>query len=568
MLDQPPRSSVTNVTSSFSPRRPAAALAALAVDHPDLAPGRLKERVDELLAVDAPRRRLLWHYYRNALRVRPADAQSPRCRPYRQAQEWGLPGRITGFAARHEPLSDAAPFDEIARKEVVIENDIGWRVDACVDFLFGKPITIRSTAADERKRAAIEAVLRGVFARHGGTQFLQQLATLGAVYGFVDVLVKPCDETAHRSGVVQTQTTLSPPAGDATPAHDAPGAVGPADDASPSTAVPAPATDAGEPSADHAAADASCCPEALACRVRFEIVDPARALPFLHPDDPSRLAAYGLAWAAEATGPTPLSDRAARLGAPSWTQRLLRLLAPRPELEPVRTRHADERTIVELHTAAAWQRYADGRLVAQGRHPLAATGELPIVHVQNIAVHGQYAGASDVEPLIPLQDELNTRLSDRATRVTMQSFKMYLGKGVENFDQMPVAPGRMWATDNEKAQIIEFGGDAQCPSEDAAIADLREAMDKTSGISPVAAGAIRNRIGRLTSAAALRVTLLSLLARTERKRLTYGAAVARLCELALAQLDAAGLFRTRPDERGIAIDWPNALPDIGTSAAD
>ena len=52
-----------------------------------------------------------------------------------------------------------------------------------------------------------------------------------------------------------------------------------------------------------------------------------------------------------------------------------------------------------------------------------------------------YSGLSEVEPLIPLQDELNTRLSDRASRVTLQCFKMYLAKGIDGFDKFPVAHG-------------------------------------------------------------------------------------------------------------------------------
>ena len=43
----------------------------------------------------------------------------------------------------------------------------------------------------------------------------------------------------------------------------------------------------------------------------------------------------------------------------------------------------------------------------------------------------RFEGLSDVEPLISLQDELNTRLCDRANRVTMQSFRMWLGKGID-----------------------------------------------------------------------------------------------------------------------------------------
>ena len=196
--------------------------------------------------------------------------------------------------------------------------------------------------------------------------------------------------------------------------------------------------------------------------------------------------------------------------------------------------------VVELITADRGSATKTERARRRGRNSL---GELPLVHIQNAAVPFEYAGASDVEPLMPLQDELNTRLSDRANRITMQSFKMYLGKGIENFTTLPVAPGRMWMTDNDDAEVIEFGGDAACPSEDAHIAELREAMDKTSGVTPIAAGAIKGRIGRLTSAAALRVTMLALLAKTEKKRTTYGAAIERMCELALAWLDRAGLFR-------------------------
>ena len=142
----------------------------------------------------------------------------------------------------------------------------------------------------------------------------------------------------------------------------------------------------------------------------------------------------------------------------------------------------------------------------------------------------------------------------------MQSFKMYLGKGIDDFTKLPIGPGRMYATDNENAQIVEFGGDSECPNEQAHIDEIREALDKTSGVSPIAAGAIKGRIGRLSSAAAMRVTLLALLGRTERKRTTYAPAIAQLCDLALAWLDRAGLFATTPAERRVEIHWPNPIP--------
>jgi hypothetical protein len=138
---------------------------------------------------------------------------------------------------------------------------------------------------------------------------------------------------------------------------------------------------------------------------------------------------------------------------------------------------------------------------------------------------------------------------------------MYLGKGIENFESMPVAPGRMWTSDNSSADVIEFGGDASCPSEESHISDIREAMDKTSCVTPIAAGAIKGRIGHLTSAAALRITLQALLAKTEKKRTTYSTAIQQICELALAWLDRAGLFATSGDERRVELSWPSPLPE-------
>jgi hypothetical protein len=214
--------------------------------------------------------------------------------------------------------------------------------------------------------------------------------------------------------------------------------------------------------------------------------------------------------------------------------------------------------MVEVISGDRWRRYRDGEVVAEGNNSL---GRVPVVHVQNSALPFEYAGLSEVEPLIPLQDELNIRWSDRASRITLQSFKMYLGKGIEGFTSLPIAPGRMWATENEQADVIAFGGDANCPSEDSHIGDLREALDKSSSVTPIAAGAIKDRIGNLTSAAALRITLQALLSKTEKKRTTYGAGIERICELALAWLDRAGLFATTPDERRIVMSWPSPLPD-------
>jgi hypothetical protein len=490
----------------------------------------LARRIEDLLSTQARRYQRLWMYYRNPMLPRAIERNEQGCdRPYRQAQEWGLPSRVTGFSFGDGILCTRA-VDEVARKEVVIENDIGWRIETMVDFLFGKPITITSGASDPSRRRVIEKLLAQIIENNGGALMLQQLATLGAVYGFVDVLVKldpAACETAHPA---QTSTI--------TPDGDAPS---PGSAASPERRCLPPA-----------GADGDAMLARLAQAIRLEVIEPSRALPLLSESDWRRVNAYVQVYSQASPPPQRPAPPASR----RWLSRILAQLAPAP-----RNDYIEPTVITEVITAARWQRFRGTTLIAEGDNSL---GAIPLVHIQNLPVPFQYAGTSEVEQLAPLQDELNTRLSDRANRITMQSFKMYLGKGIENFTDLPVSPGRMWMTENENADIVEFGGESSSESEDLHITELREAMDKISGVTPIAAGAIRNRVGNLTSAAALRVTLMALLAKTERKRTIYGGAIARICELSLAWLDCAGLFHTTPEERRVEIRWPTLLPDTET----
>jgi hypothetical protein len=172
------------------------------------------------------------------------------------------------------------------------------------------------------------------------------------------------------------------------------------------------------------------------------------------------------------------------------------------------------------------------------------------VHIQNMSEPLRYAGLSEAEPLMALQDELNTRLSDRACRVTMQSFKMYLAKGLDGFERTSVGPGQIWSTDNPAASVEEFGGDAASPSEETHIDEVREAMDKVSGVP------------------ALKITLMGILSKTARKRVAYGRGIAEMSRLILTSLDSAGVLRTDPADRDVRIQWPDPLPHEPREEAD
>src|SRR5205823_2678796 len=111
-------------------------------------------------------------------------------------------------------------------------------------------------------------------------------------------------------------------------------------------------------------------------------------------------------------------ENAARLSSPKSSDRQtfldrLRLLAKAWKPVARFCNNPDIRDVsLELITSSHWTRIDNGLVVAEGANSL---GRIPLVHVQNAAAPFEYSGAGDVEPLIPLQDELNTRLSDRAS---------------------------------------------------------------------------------------------------------------------------------------------------------
>ena len=141
------------------------------------APSLLEMLIQEHRTRDEPRLRRLWAYYRNPAR----SDQSGRAGSLAQAQ--GLPDRLTA-------LDELGRGSEQPGREIVIENDIAWRINTIVSFMFGKPLAIQSTAKHPGRADLIQRFLRRVFKHNGGGRFFQDLGLLGSVYGYVDVMVR------------------------------------------------------------------------------------------------------------------------------------------------------------------------------------------------------------------------------------------------------------------------------------------------------------------------------------------------------------------------------------------
>lgn len=454
----------------------------------------LEMLIAEHEAVTLPRLQRLWRYYRNPL-AEPTESGGSNGPP---AQRAGLPSRLIETISLNR--------DDRFKREIVIENDIAWRIHTLVDFMFPSAPKLISKAADASKRREIESILSAVIEANGGPALWQNAALLGSVYGHIDFMLD-CNFRQRRLNASD-------------PNH---------------ASAPSPGVAPSKPSF----ADLI---ERIGSSLFIETVEAPRAIPLLNRHDYRVLDAYILHFE------QPINE----VEQEGWLSRLTRAVLQRDAFQ----KHRASVMVTEVVSADRCQRYEDGALVHESINRL---GRLPVVHVQNLAQPLLYEGLSDVEPLIPLQDELNTRLSDRANRVTMQSFRMWLGKGIDGFTDRPVGPGQMWVTDNLEASIEGFGGDADSPSERQHIEELREALDKASGVTPAAAGHIKARVGNLTSENALRISLMGTIAKIKRKRVTYGAGIETLCELILHALDVHGLYRTEVRDRRIEVAWTDPL---------
>ena len=441
-----------------------------------------------------------WDYYQNpmysTIGLSAADAKlNESARTYVQAQEMGLPARITGIKrSEASGLLGGRAVAEIERKEVVIENDIGWRINAMVDFLFGKGVDIVCRAEDKSRRAEIDKILKQVFNANGGVRFFQDMAVLGAVYGFVDCIVRPGQKIADFAANLSSSSSFS---------------------------------------LQKALELISDC--------GLELIEAQRALPVLDERDFRKINFYVQHFIEQ-------KNETASEG-----NFLRRLLGGKGSST---ARHSI--AVTEIISPNWWQRYEEKQLAEEGPNVM---GIIPVVHIQNIAQPLYYEGISDVEPLIPLQDELNTRLSDRASRITFQAFKMYLAKGIEGIENRAVSPGRMWCTDNPDASIEQFGGDSTTPSEDAHIGEIREALDKASSVTPVVAGVLKDKVGNLTSAVALKMTLMGMLAKTERKNYAYGQGLKEIAAMVMHLLDVTNIYPNTKDERVFDVIFPSPLPE-------
>jgi len=212
-----------------------------------------------------------------------------------------------------------------------------------------------------------------------------------------------------------------------------------------------------------------------------------------------------------------------------------------------------EVVVEERWTAAEMAISVGGSEVVRTLNPY---GFIPFVHIPNARPANEFWGVSDLKDVIPLNRELNERMSDMADVIRFHSDPPVIFKGVTEHSSLAVGPGTVWdVPEGADVGLLEWRG--QTPAVEQHLERVMRALHDVAETPKTAFG----NAGRLLSGVALETELQPLIQKTLRKRAWWNAGLRQRnrCILRIAELKGMGSFGSYRSR----IIWPPLLPTDG-----
>lgn len=185
-----------------------------------------------------------------------------------------------------------------------------------------------------------------------------------------------------------------------------------------------------------------------------------------------------------------------------------------------------------IETPAMVYEYEDSELISERVNPLQ---EIPVVHIPNYPVTGEYYGISDLVDIVDLNKEFNEKLLDISDIIDYHGSPQTIIKGCR-LNQLERGANRIWAIP-ETAEVanLELKGDLSAASRHVdflrkSIQELSNCPDHFWGTPPP----ISN-----TAAAALQIMFMPVMQKRNMKALVYGAGIQRINRLILRMNELA-----------------------------
>ena len=208
---------------------------------------------------------------------------------------------------------------------------------------------------------------------------------------------------------------------------------------------------------------------------------------------------------------------------------------------------------VEIWSDQRYRLIVGSTTVHDGPNPY---GFIPFVVIPNLQPPNSRWGQSDLVDLIPLNRELDERMSDQADVIRYHADPPVVFRGVEEHSDLPVGPGTVWDLPRDAdVSLLEWHGNAPALQDHIdrvlrALYEVTETPRTSFGDS-----------GRLLSGVALETELHPLVQRTLRKRVSWSAALRRCNQMLLLLAErVSGLPPGTFAPYRSQIVWPPMLP--------
>lgn len=178
-------------------------------------------------------------------------------------------------------------------------------------------------------------------------------------------------------------------------------------------------------------------------------------------------------------------------------------------------------------TPEKWEVWENDVLIDSGEN---IYGEIPIVHIRNIEIATSYYGVSDIEDVIPINQEINFKMSNNSEIIDYHSAPVTVitGAKVSNLER---GVNKVWGGLPKDAKVTTLSLNDDLDAAVRHIQQLKVAMFEIGGFPINSLGgeqAISN-----TSGVALQIINMPLLEKMGQKRVNYGKGIRKICRLIL-----------------------------------
>jgi len=262
-------------------------------------------------------------------------------------------------------------------------------------------------------------------------------------------------------------------------------------------------------------------------RVRILNIDPSRFFPVFASDDPEQLLSVSVL--------SPISPDEA---------------STNYQLGLARTGD-----LLETWTAESLTVQVNSSVTFQGVNPY---GFIPFIHVPNLAPPGSPWGLSDLEDVIPLNRELDDRLSDQADVIRYHADPPVVFKNVRQHTDLAVGPGTVWdIPENSDVALLEWRG--QPPAVQQHIERVLRAMYDVAETPRSSFGDTEQPF----SGVALETQLQPIVQRTLRRRIVWEPALRQLAQYCLMLAEQFNVGLAQPGQFApyqVRVHWLPMLP--------